>query len=334
MTLQTLAAETPPLPAHGAVLLSESVFAVKPGADLVPEIAIDRAEVFAALRRALEEFRSLGGAAIVDLGGLTTGRDAELLALLTEVTGVQLIASTGFGPAWTVGSHFTNNVSTTGMTVDRIADIFQREITEGLMVPPRERLAQRAGMISATVAPGTAPALPLTRGRDQIEADALRAAARTAVRTGVALTIQVAGEPLAALGILADEGLPAARTLVAGLDRADHVEAGLPSALAQRGYVVGLDHVGWPAGAGYAGADTRIRTVLDLFEAGLGERVIVSSSAAGYAVELPAPVRGDFACVLRDFAPAFRAAGGTEAQLEALLESTPRRLLATVTPED
>jgi predicted metal-dependent phosphotriesterase family hydrolase len=67
--------------------------------------------------------------------------------------------------------------------------------------------------------------------------------------------------------------------------------------------------------------------VLDLFEAGLGDRVTVSSSAIGAAVELPAPVHGDFSTVLRDFVPAFRKAGGTDEQVTTLLSTTPRRLL-------
>jgi len=303
--------------AAGAVLMSESIFAVMPGADLVPEVTIDRAEVFQTLRRALEDFRVLGGGTIVDLGGLTTGRDAEQLALLSEVTGIQIIASTGFGPVWTVGSHFTNNVSEGGMTVDRIADIFRREITEGLLAPPRERTDGRAGIVSLTAAPNAGP----------FEADVFRAGARAAVATGSAVSVRVVDDAAAALAIVEDEGVDPGRVIVGGLDRRGHLEAGLPLALAERGYVVGLDHVGWPEQTGYAAADARVSAVLDLFERGLGDRVIVSSSAIGVAVELPAPVNGDFGGVLRDFVPALRAAGGTDAHVTQLLETTPRRLL-------
>ena len=301
----------------GAVLLSESIVAIMPGADLVPEIRIDRAVQFHTLKRALEAFRALGGAAIVDLGGLTTGRDAEQLELLERTTGVRIIASTGLGPLWTVGSHFTNNVSTTGgMTVERIADIFLGELRDGLLVPPRTRVPARAGVVSATATQGA-----------EFETRILRAAAQAAVTAGAPLFLRVGDDPLASLEVLEAEGLPAERVLVGALDRSDHLAAGLPAAIAERGYTVALDHVGWPEGSGYASADERVRTVLDLFEAGHGDRVAVSSSAVGAAVELPAPVHGDFTSVLRDFVPAFRSAGGTAEQVTTLLQTTPRRLL-------
>lgn len=317
----------------GAVLISESIYAVLPGADLVPEFGPDRAQVFERLRTALTDFRDLGGATIVDMGGLTTGRDAELLALLSDVTGVEIVATKGFGPAYTVGSHFTNNVSADGMTVDRIADIFRRELTEGLLIPTRERLAATAGLVSVTQTAAGDPALPFTRGQARIEADTARASARAARAAGATVAVRVTEDPRGALALLAEEGLPAARTLVLGLDRADHAAAGLPQALAAEGYTVGLDHVGWPTGAGYLAAEDRVRLVLDLIAAGHGDRVVVSSSAIGVAVELDAPVGADFGSVLRDFVPAFRAAGGTDAQLETLLVTTPRRLLTRTTSE-
>ncbi|MCC2031244.1 hypothetical protein [Microbacterium allomyrinae] len=318
---------------RGAVLLSESIYAVLPGADLVPEHRIDRVETFERLRLALTEFRDLGGRTIVDMGGLTTGRDAELLALLAEVTGVEIVASTGFGPTWTVGSHFTNNVSDGGMTVDRIADIFRRELTEGLLVPTRERLAETAGIVSITQSADTDPELPLTRGRASIERDTIRAAARAARAARAAVAVRVADDPRAALALLVEEGLPVERTVVLGLDRADHVAAGLPQALALEGYIVGLDHVGWPIERGYVDSEARIRIVLGLFDAGLGERVVVSSSAIGVSVEYPSEVSGDFGAVLREFAPAFLAAGGTDEQLDILLGSTPERILTRTTLE-
>ncbi|MGP6170008.1 phosphotriesterase [Microbacterium sp. A204] len=311
----------------GAVLVSESILAILPGADLMPEHPVDRALVFEQLCAALTGFRELGGSTIVDMGGLTTGRDAELLELLTEATGVEIIASTGFGPAWTIGSHFTNNVSPQGMTADRIADIFRRELEEGLLVPTRERLTSTAGIVSITQTASDDPALPRTRGKDVIEADTARASARAALAAGASVAVRVADAPREVLALLAEEGVPAGRTIVLGLDRADHADAGLPLALAAEGYVVGLDHVGWPADAGYLDADRRVALVRELIDVGLGDRVVVSGSAIGCAVELPAPVSGDFGAVLRDFAPGFLAAGGTEEQLGTILNTTPRRLL-------
>jgi len=149
---------------------------------------------------------------------------------------------------------------------------------------------------------------------------------------GAPLALRLADDPGRSLDILEEEGVDPGRVLVQGLDRADHVAEGLPRRLAERGYRVGLDHVGWAPSSGFVDADTRIRLVLDLFDAGLGELVIVSSSAVGFPVELPAPVR-DFMQVLREFVPAFRAAGGSEDRLTALLVTNPRRFLARAATE-
>jgi phosphotriesterase-related protein len=302
----------------GAVLLSESIVAILPGADLVPEIHIDRAAQFETVRRALDEFRLLGGAAIVDLGGLTTGRDAEQLELLEQTTGVRIVASTGLGPLWTVGSHFTNNVSTTGMTAERIADIFVGELSDGLLVPPRTRVKTKAGVISVTTVSG-----------GDFETRILRASAQAAIACGSPLFLRAGDDPLASIATLEAEEVSPDRVLIAALDRKDHVEAGLPAALAARGYSIALDHVGWPETSGFGNSSDRIRLVLELFEAGFGERVVVSSSAIGAALELPAPVHGDFSRVLRDFVPAFRSAGGTDEQVAAMIDKTPRRLLGS-----
>jgi phosphotriesterase-related protein len=315
--LSTMTADHHAVPdTAGAILVSESIVAVLPGADLVPEIQIDRAMQFEAVRRALEEFRALGGSAIVDLGGLSTGRDAEQLDLLERTTGVRIIASTGLGPLWTVGSHFTNNVSTLGMTAERMADIFTGELTEGLLVPPRTRTDARAGVVSAT-----------TGGGGEFESRVLRASSQAALATGAPLFLRVGDDPFGSLAQVESEGLPPKRVLVGGLDRADHLEAGLAATLAERGYSVALDHVGWPEGTGFVPSAERIRAVLDLFESGYGDRVTVSSSAIGAAVEMSAPVHGDFSRVLAEFVPEFRKAGGTEEQVMTLLNTNPRRLL-------
>lgn len=342
-------------PTAGAVLLAESLFTLLLGADLVPHlVTVGRAEVFQRLRESLLRFRAAGGGTIVDVGGFSTGRDADQLALLSTVTSVRIVASTGFGPVWSIGSHFPGNVSFEGMTVDRMADILIREVTEGLMDAPRRRLPGRAGLISLTVAEREVhPVEP--RYFRPFEPKLFHAGARAAVATGAALSLRVNDRPEDTrryLDIVAAEGLAPDRVIVSGVDRISH--AGLAREWAEQGYTVGLDHVGWPTGGvaapvagegGSAGAvtrvggavmdaPTRVRTVLDLFEAGLGDRVTVSSSAIGVAVEWPAPVHGDLTAVLEQFVPDFRAAGGTEEQLTALLRTTPGRLLALAAPAE
>ena len=125
-----------------------------------------------------------------------------------------------------------------------------------------------------------------------------------------------------ALGALKSEKLAAVvfDTSVADLDRIRQ--------LAQEGYYVGIDHLGWEATGGPTGLPDaeRIRAIQSLLADGLGDRILVSSSARGVAVDFPA-ASIDFAYLLKAFVPALRQAGVGEDQVATLLESNPARAL-------
>jgi predicted metal-dependent phosphotriesterase family hydrolase len=324
-------------PTEGVVLLAESIYAILPGADLVPDRFLtqpkpSKPELIAALTRALLAFKAVGGQAIVDLAGLTMGRDVTLNDFLARETGVEIHTATGFGPDWSVGSHYYNNVSEEGMTLDRLAAIFIGEGTEGALIPNRGR----ASPVPLVVLTGRAGALSLPEGSEEFRHElqtaqsfvdmVAHAHARAARVAKIPLYVRLGDDPLRLLAIIADEGLPASQVVLGGLDRSDHAAAGLPLELAARGHNVVLDHVGWPQGW-LSGAE-RATLVLEFFARGLGDRVAVSSSGVGVAVEVAAPIVGDFTRVLTDFVPAFRIAGGTDEQLTQVLATNPARFLA------
>jgi phosphotriesterase-related protein len=313
-----------PVPAQelGATLISESLLSVMPGAELAPEIVIDRASLYNELRQCLIEFRELGGGTIVDRGGMTMGRDLAMYELLSKETGVHIVASTGFGPEWSVGTHFTSPTTLfldppTALSADHVATLFAREVTEGMVVPPRKRVAS-AGIIS--VAADDA-------GITEFEELVFRAAARAALQTGVSVSVQVGPDALAETEILLSEGLPPARVIVSGADRLDIAAGDEWRLLADRGMVIALDHIGWSEATGYVDNARRAEMVVELFNGSLGDRVVVSSNSVGAAIGFDAPTAG-FAAVLGDFVPTVREAGATDAQIKTLMEENPQRLLA------
>jgi predicted metal-dependent phosphotriesterase family hydrolase len=101
--------------------------------------------------RAAEElasFRSLGGRAVVDMMPVGLGRDPEGLSVLSEETGVLIIAATGFHTE----KHYDSLHWLYQYSAEQIADLFRAEIEEGMdqwgyRGPLVKRTEARAGVL-------------------------------------------------------------------------------------------------------------------------------------------------------------------------------------------
>lgn len=307
-----------PIPAHelGVIAAHEALLSVVPGAQFAPDISMDRAEIFEALATKLTAFREAGGKTIVDSTGMFHGRDLPLYEALSRSTGVHIIASTGMGPEENLGGYFLTPQTNppTPWPAEKFAELFSQEITEGMVVPRLERRAA-AGMVTTTAA---------TTGMTPTEESLFRGAARTALVTGVPLTIRFGAEALTDLNIVLDEKLEAERVLVASLDRVDAKGAALE--VARRGAFVGLDHVGTNNDASYLNDTERSALVMELVAAGFAQQIILSSNAIGVA-KGQADTTVAFEHVLGTFVPQLKNLGLSDADAAALLESNPRELL-------
>ena len=248
------------------------------------------------------------------------GRDVRLYEALSRSTGVHIVASTGMGPEEMLGGYFLTPQTNppTPWPADRFADLFAKEVTEGMVVPRVERRGA-AGLV-ATAADRA--------GMTATEESLFRGAARAALATGVPVSIRYGADAMRDLEIVLDERLPAGRVVVGGLDRKDAVSAGAP-----------LD----------GGAPRRVRRarprrprrrrrhvtdreraalVVELVEAGHADRILLSSNAIGVAKghaddELP------YGYVLSDVRPApARALGLGDEDVRRVLVDNPRELLS------
>ncbi|WP_262403543.1 phosphotriesterase [Actinomadura sp. CNU-125] len=271
-----------PVPADdlGIVAVHEALLSVVPGAEHAFDVTMDRAEIFETLARKLAEFRAHGGKTVVDATGMFHGRDVKLYEALSRSTGVHIVASTGMGPEEMLGGYFLTPQTNppTPWPAEKFADLFTREITEGMVVPRVERRGA-AGLVATAAA---------ADGMTATEESLFRGAARTAMSTGVPLSVRYGNDPLHDLGVVLDEGLPADRVVVGGLDRRDAVAAGAPLEVARRGAFVALDHVGLNDDEAHVTDRERAALVLDLVGAGHGDRILLSGNAIGVAKGLPA----------------------------------------------
>ena len=148
-----------------------------PGAQYASDITMDRAEIFETLAAKLTDFREHGGKTIVDSTGMFHGRDVKLYEALSRSTGVHIVASTGMGPEEMLGGYFLTPQTNppTPWPAEKFADLFAKEVTEGMVVPRVERRGA-AGIVATTAD---------RAGMTPTEESLFRGAARAAWTTGV-----------------------------------------------------------------------------------------------------------------------------------------------------
>ncbi|MFH9489894.1 phosphotriesterase [Streptomyces halstedii] len=309
-----------PVPADdlGVVSVHEALLSVVPGAEHAFDITIDRADVFGTLAAKLKDFRAHGGGTLVDSTGMFHGRDVPLYEALSRTTGVHIVASTGQGPEEMLGGYFLTPQTDppTPWPAEKFAGLFTDEVTQGMVVPRVERRGA-AGLVATTA----------TRtGMTPTDESLFRGAARTALATGVPVSIRYGSDAVHDLGVVLDEKVPAHRVVVGGLDRRDAVAAGAPLETARRGACVALDHVGTEDEA-HLTDDERVALVAELVAAGFGNRVLLSCGATGVAKghaghDLP------YSYVLTTFVPLLKARGVSDADIRRMLVDNPRDLLS------
>lgn len=309
-----------PVPAEqlGAVSVHEALLSVVPGAEYAFAITIDRAEIFETLAAKLEDFRSRGGGTIVDSTGMFHGRDVRLYESLSRTTGVHIVASTGQGPEEMLGGYFLTPQTDppTPWPAERFAELFTEEVTEGMVVPRVERRGT-AGLVATAAT---------AEGMTATDESLFRGAARTGLRTGVAVSIRYGRDAVHDLDVVLDEKLPADRVVVGGLDRKDAVATGAHLAIARRGAHVALDHVGVEDETHITDAE-RIVLVTDLVRAGFGNRILLSSSATGVAKGHPGNDL-PYSYILTTFVPLLKAQGLSDEDAQRILVDNPRDLLS------
>ncbi len=309
-----------PVPAGdlGVVSVHEALLSVVPGAEYAFDVTIDRAEIFEILAAKLRDFRAHGGGTIVDSTGMFHGRDVRLYEALARATGVHIVASTGQGPEELLGGYFLTPQTNppTPWPAERFADLFTREVTEGMVVPRVERRGA-AGLVATTAT---------RQGMTATDESLFRGAAQTALTTGVAVSLRYGADAVHDLGVVLEEGLPADRVVVGGLDRRDAVAAGAPEEVARRGAYAALDHVG-VADEDHLTDAERAALVAGLVAAGFGDRILLSSNATGVAKGHPA---GElpYSHILTSFVPLLEAQGLSDEDVRRILVENPRDLLS------
>ncbi len=174
----------------------------------------------------LRQFHEYGGGTFVDVTGICNGRDVDYYKSLSEKTGVNIVACTGFVGGDTALPFFAR------ASVDYLTRQFTHEITVGI-----GDTGSRAGVIKVGVSRG---------GRmTQLDKRIYRAAARASLTTGVPIMTHLAIDAENAIAIFQEEGLSLDRVLFGHADDGINAEKTRDTWIAEQGGRVGFDTFGY-----------------------------------------------------------------------------------------
>ena len=304
-----------PVPAEelGVVAVHEHVGYGMPGSELDTRWWKTPEERYAETVPKLRQFHDYGGGTFVDATGICNGRDVDYYKSLSAKTGVHIVACTGFVGGDTALPFFER------ASVDYLAAQFTHEITVGI-----GGTGARAGVIKVGVSRG---------GRmTELDKRIYRAAARSALATGVPILTHLAIDAETAIAIFADEGLPLDRVLFGHADDGVNAEKTRDTWIAEQGGRVGFDTFGYETELEDPPFWARPRKQrLDHFLRFIGQhldKTLASADANCSPLGWPGVKGHTVNYIFEDLIPDLRAAGVGDATITTLFETNPATFLS------
>lgn len=263
---------------------------------------------------ALNAANARGIGAMVECTPIGCGRYVDLFHDVAERTPVKIICSTGFfHESWCPMHPIAR-----AFDVERMTDLFVREITEGM-----GGTLIKAGIIKCATGEGR-----VSPKEEQV----LRAAAIAHKQTGCPIiTHTTGGLGNEQLDIFESEGVAPNEIIIShvGCEKDNWFE--YSESLLRRGANISFDRIGEPA----FGADEHwIGLIQNAIARGYLMQIMMSHDSGvlvhGYneIINPGVDITGDFTYLARVFIPKLQQAGVSEAQLNVMLQDNPQRVLA------
>lgn len=308
--MPTVDTVTGPLQASqlGRVLMHEHVTLGTTGLrDNYPDLLVPRAEVEDICVAKLTRLKEAGVSTLVDHTTFDIGRDAELLARVSQRSGVQIVAATG---VWITAPRWFQKRG-----ADEIAALFIGDLTAGI-----GHTGIKAGIIKCALdKAGLEPAL------EQI----LRASARAHIATGGRISTHTWAAGRSGdiqQRIFAEEGADLGQVLIGHCG--DTEDYGYLRGLLEKGSYIGMDRFGIQE---TLSDERRSAVVATLCRDGFAERMMLSQDAnswsdrdAGLAVS-ETRSNWHYHNVLDNILPMLRRMGVTDEQIDVMMCGNPRR---------
>ena len=264
----------------------------------------------------LKLYKEAGGNTLVDANPLATGRDALALKTASEVSGVQIIACTGYHiPVFYTKDHWIWDTPE-----EKLEDIFVRELTEGMFLGgcygwPSYQTDIKAGLVKAMLTQEG------VRGRTRV---LLRAAGRAAARTGTSLMLhtEYGKGALEAIQYLTDLGLAPERILICHADR-QVKDLDIHEKIASTGVFMEYDTITLFE---FHDNETEIRMLKHMVGRGFLDQILISTDPTADRLKSYGGRYGmDY--ILKTFIPRLKECGFTEEEIRRITREIPGRAL-------
>ncbi len=275
-----------------------------------------------------------GPGAIVECTPIRVGRYPQLLVDLARRTKVHIIASTGFWCEALAPQHpWAVRLGIESDGADKMADLFVREITEGMEDPHGGRGERFTTIRAGAIKIGTSALM-----RPSEKAVHL-AAAKASRRTGCPITTHTTnGGGLEQARLLLESGADPGRVIIGHqghMDDGKNADAGdYHQEIARLGCYLQFDRVG----AGNYDCDKQARSIQKLIAGGFLQQILVSHDHVPYFYgEFSAETKGsqgwrenqaDFTIVATRLAASLEQLGVSTSQIRTILVENPRRVLS------
>ena len=270
-------------------------------------------------KKELMKFKSAGGVSAVDCQPIGAGRASVEITRLSEETGLNIIACTGFHmQAFYPPDHWTFTFSERQLT-----DIYVSEITEGMYTGtenslPDTRINAKAGFIkNATEQPDF----------DDTDKHRLRAAANASKLTGAPLLCHTRRSALTHIPFLLDCGVPPESIIVAHLDK-----SGLPFEeyhlkVAEMGVFLEFDNI---VNARVNTKEYEIDLIKNVIDAGFKDKLILGSDPVRPSYKSYDPGGHGLDYIAVTFLDMLRDAGVTQNDIITITERTPGKAFSFI----
>lgn len=257
----------------------------------------------------LDEAQAAGVTAFVDCAPVGVGRNLAVMRHIAERTPIHIVVPTGVYKDGFVPTEWLE------LSPEALAELWIRELTEGI-----EGTGIKAGFIKLAL---------VDNGPTEIEARNLRAGAIASKATGAVIGTHTIGgrAAQAEMDILESAGHNLNRFI--WIHAQSEEDRNIHIAAAKRGAWIEFDAIGAP----YANQQQMLEAALNLLEAGYGGQVLLSHDAGWYEVGSPAGVpksdgyRG-YTALIREFLPALRSHGASDADIHMLTVTNPAKAFA------
>jgi phosphotriesterase-related protein len=296
----------------GVTLMHEHLVVGWPGWVFDPLARFDRMRVSGRLVERLHELKALGVSTFVDPCPIELGRNPELAAEVSEATGLHIICATGlYNNRLGIPVYFRQR------SVDEIAEIFTREVSEGI-----GSSGIRAGLIKCAT------------GLNEItphEEKCLRAAARAHKATGAPIMTHTEAATMGneQLDILASEGVDFKRVIIGHACGTADLRYHL--SILDRDAFLGFDRFGLET---IFPDRLRIASLAGLLAIGHAKQIVLSHDFVGaFLGRSPrrtpeneqALAPWSYTHLFKTVLPKLRTIGVSEAQIQTMLVDNPRR---------